>query len=112
MPKKMPKRLKAKWVKALRSGEYLQGSGVLKDMIGEEALYCCLGVLKACVPGLQAARENAKIPSGGVCDKNSLLNFTQAARLGVSSEIQNHLAHMNDTGKSFDTIATYIEENL
>jgi len=37
----MDKRVKAKWVKALRSGKYKQGRGALKTKNG----YCCLGVL-------------------------------------------------------------------
>jgi hypothetical protein len=37
----MDKELKAKWVAALRSGEYKQCSGKLYDGVG----YCCIGVL-------------------------------------------------------------------
>ncbi len=40
----MNKRLKAMWVKALRSGEYPQGGGV---MLSDSGKYCCLGVLCA-----------------------------------------------------------------
>lgn len=39
----MDQALKAKWVEALRSGEYKQGSGVLFDTYAGS--YCCLGVL-------------------------------------------------------------------
>jgi hypothetical protein len=39
----MDKKLKAKWVKALRSGKYAQGQTVMfNDNTGA---YCCLGVL-------------------------------------------------------------------
>lgn len=38
----MPKAVKDKWLKALRSGKYKQGQGMLRD---DEGGYCCLGVL-------------------------------------------------------------------
>lgn len=38
----MNKKLAMKWVKALRSGEYKQGTGKLNDGQGN---FCCLGVL-------------------------------------------------------------------
>lgn len=34
--------LKAKWIEALRSGEYKQGYGALRD---DDDTFCCLGVL-------------------------------------------------------------------
>ena len=37
----MNPKIKARWVKALRSGEYEKGRGVLK----QDGKYCCLGVL-------------------------------------------------------------------
>jgi len=44
---KMKKRVKKEWVKALRSGDYRQGTGKLKFTTDEEGdLYCCLGVLR------------------------------------------------------------------
>lgn len=47
---KLPKEFTEKWLKALRSGEYEQGEGMLKDNIPSEIdthetyCYCCLGV--------------------------------------------------------------------
>lgn len=38
---KMNKKVKAKWVKALKSGEFKQGKNTLKN----NGKYCCLGVL-------------------------------------------------------------------
>lgn len=38
----MNKKIKAKWVKALRSGKYKKGIGALKT---DEGKFCCLGVL-------------------------------------------------------------------
>lgn len=40
-PKKMNPEIKARWLAALRSGEYIQGHQRLRDGDG----YCCLGVL-------------------------------------------------------------------
>ena len=42
---KMNPEIKADWLTALRSGEYKQGKGFLKNEDGETARYCCLGVL-------------------------------------------------------------------
>jgi hypothetical protein len=38
---KMKPKIKKLWLKALRSGEYEQGTGALRDL----SFYCCLGVL-------------------------------------------------------------------
>jgi hypothetical protein len=49
MSNSMPLDLKNKWVTALRSGEYQQGTG---KMYNEETnTYCCLGVLEHIVNG-------------------------------------------------------------
>jgi len=42
MPKRMNKKVKDLWVKALRSGDYKQGRGHLRDRNNN---FCCLGVL-------------------------------------------------------------------
>jgi hypothetical protein len=39
---KLPPDLKARWIEALRSGRYKQGTGRLRSFYDE---YCCLGVL-------------------------------------------------------------------
>lgn len=42
----MKNNIMKKWVKALRSGKYKQGTGTLKQYNrNEEAKHCCLGVL-------------------------------------------------------------------
>lgn len=98
--KSMNKRLKAKWLRALRSGEYAQGNGRLKD--GKR--YCCLGVLLAVKGGVEVGRYGlyGHLPAKHSC--------------GLSDEIQETLAGMNDgrLGKpySFTQIANFIEKNL
>lgn len=42
----MNKRIKSRWLRALRSGKYRQNTGCLKDIDHEgNAYFCCLGVL-------------------------------------------------------------------
>jgi hypothetical protein len=93
--------IKAQWVEALRSGEYQQGSGMLKyyDDEIDEARFCCLGVLCDILghePGV-----DQQYPSGSVLDEVGLL--------GSYAKV---LAHFNDKGDSFEQIADYIQENL
>ena len=101
----MDKELKAKWVEALRSGEYEQADGVLKCDTG----YCCLGVLRE-VAGPDSMRED---------DHELLLHREDADRIGIDYAMQKRLSHMNDGWQkgeirkhSFAEIADYIEANL
>lgn len=87
--------LKAKWVAALRSGEYRQGQGVLKTSKGE---YCCLGVL-CDIRGIELDPD---------ADHGSLYDSFLA--LGVS---WGAFVSMNDTnGLTFNEIADHIEKTL
>ena len=43
----LPWRFKKAWIKALKSGDYIQGTGALRrsiDINNSEIAYCCLGV--------------------------------------------------------------------
>ena len=97
---KLPKKVKAKWVKALRSGKYLQAVSTLRGKIvggrnDGKTGYCCLGV----------AREI------GLTKKRSGQEFV--VHTFLPDEIQGDLSSFNDVGeKSFKWIANYIEENL
>jgi len=110
---RLPKEFKEKWIAALRSGEFKQNTdGYLQD---EENRYCCLGV--AC----KIAHPKLKIE--GLC-LIDIENFDQAQlkRIKVpsilkgdcseSDSVVQKLTTMNDSGKSFKTIAAYIEKNL
>lgn len=59
----MNQEIKARWVAALRSGEFEQG----KDYLCEDGKYCCLGVLSelAVRDGVIAPAEAIDVPSGG-----------------------------------------------
>jgi len=45
IPNKLNTETATRWVAALRSGNYQQGSCTLRRMVGGESEWCCLGVL-------------------------------------------------------------------
>lgn len=119
---KMPAKLKKKWLKALRSGEYGQIDGHLCDGNGS---FCCLGVLEHV-----AMRGEVE-----VCDTGEFLDmpsndFLKYARIKVESvheepiwcdETQNitnggidmvSLATLNDQGRTFQELAKVIEQKV
>ena len=104
----MDKKLKAKWVKALRSGKIEKGRGALLD---DKGAMCCLGVLgRIC----------------GIDDRWLIANAGSVAGTGfdwleqrIDRETVDLLADMNDgynkrysRPRSFKQIANYIEKNL
>lgn len=96
--------IKAKWLAALRSGEYQQGRGCLRRGSKEFPQFCCLGVL-------------AVIQNGVFDGSDFFLNSNFSA--GLTREEQVTLADMNDGAsqyydsgqRSFSQIADYVEEN-
>ena len=97
----MDAELKAKWVNALRSGDYRQAKGALKYAGG----FCCLGVL--C--DLQGANfDNIKQQFGTLSLCHSPSDFLGTVPDGIRTKV----AEMNDYGASFLEIADYIETNL
>lgn len=128
----MNPKVKAKWLAALRSGEYKQGTGVLRtDYTGEDK-FCCLGVL--CDLAVQEGVTTLTRTNGGV------YSYAQdGGGLGVTGTLPkvvrewaevttdnplvkwksgNRYAHysltqLNDReGLSFDEIADVIEDSL
>lgn len=94
----MDKKLKVKWVKALRSGRYKQTTHEMKNADG----YCCLGVLRQIMHrGSKAEDENKFI----LCKAHQ-------NEAGLTRRQQDRLADMNDDGKTFKEIADYIEAKL
>lgn len=98
--------IKAKWIAALRSGDYAQTRGVLRGARG----FCCLGVLCDVVApdgwdmcnGYYDHHTRETMPSDSI---------SQLA--GISHQDANTLASMNDEyGASFQQIAEWIEERL
>lgn len=87
--------LKAKWVAALRSGEFEQE----REYAGKGKKLCCIGV-GGYVAGV---RPIPTVVGTHEC----------AAALGLSQDAQVHLVRMNDLdGQSFFEIADWIEKNL
>jgi hypothetical protein len=94
----MKKHHARKWIKALRSGKYKQGTNYLcKD--GE---YCCLGVLDEIFPEMEL--------NGG--SDTTLKNYSKIglrAADGFIPDSQESLADLNDIGYTFDEIADIIQ---
>jgi len=111
---KLPKAVKAKWVKALRSGEYKQGIGHLEQQDYNHAdekidpvKYCCLGV--ACHIGLTQRRKPADKNASTCGDSKPEVVSTKF----LPSKVQDFLAEKNDDSKwGFEKIADWIDENL
>lgn len=108
----MDKKIKAKWLKALRSGEYKRGKEFLYQVCGDEHRFCCLGVLAhiaSPVPWRRAPGHSGVYMFNG---KAGLLPVSFRNKIGLDEKAQDKLIGMNDGGKSFKTIANWIEKNL
>lgn len=121
----MNKEIKQQWVAALRSGDYRQGTGTLKNRRGE---FCCLGVLcdLAEKAGVVTWKDNAMYhgyasPSFGHLAINSTLPLevkiwadlnTRNPSVVYDSEYE-ALSSLNDVLKlSLNKIADVIEKQL
>jgi hypothetical protein len=94
---------KEKWLTALRSGEYKQGSRQLRNSDGR---YCCIGVYAVC-NGIEISKDGMNM-----LEKGSAVHYLPLQKQIGPGEVGN-LWSMNDAGgKSFLEIADYIEQNL
>jgi hypothetical protein len=106
----MKKDVAEKWVAALRSGNYKQGTGRLRN---NDKSFCCLGVLCDVL--------GRKFDEYGVVEETSVLlpkSVVEEAKMkndaGVIEEDPKGLAlwEQNDiANKSFNEIADFIEQN-
>lgn len=131
----MSKKLKTKWVKALRSGKYKQGNGALVEGLRDPSMdyatdlkHCCLGVL-ACEAGIPVNR----LLGHGVLSTKAAQRSSEAAAVGTfglgtwsgydaeaynsdlpetHTTLQRKLAAMNDNGTSFADIAKWIVKHV
>ena len=120
----MNKRLKKRWLEALRSGKYKQSRGQFKVTEEEHARqvanyfdkksaapvgYCCLGVLCEISPKLKKL-------VGPDWEDEGRFDRDAAAYAGLSDDLgyaQDTLIDLNDQHrKSFKQIANWIEKNL
>lgn len=108
---KLPKQVKAKWLKALRSGEYKKGVGKLKAGFVDDAdqisyKFCCLGV----------ARDIGLCERKKPSDKRDQCVDEYVSTKFLPLSIQEDLSEKNDGGASipwsFNKIANWIEKNL
>jgi hypothetical protein len=95
--KRLDPEVKARWLEALRSGQYKQGH----DALEYQGRYCCLGVLNAVCP---------QIPRDPGDDE--YLDEVIAESFGLTADQQRTLASINDDGREFTYIADYIEKHL
>lgn len=130
----MKQNIMKKWVRALRSGKYKQGTGTLKQYNSKgQAQHCCLGVLCELYNKEMKKNKKKSLPEK-VFDNDS--DFSHGySRFGTKKEdlpkeVMNWagiissigrfrdakfnadtLADLNDTGRKFKTISNIIEKN-
>ena len=124
----MDKYWKKKWVEALRSGEYKQGKGHLRnEVMDAEDTFCCLGVLCDIIPEVQWVRveedsnhiqyhiaRHEDLEDGTVLPRSvaSLVGFPDGNPDIMYSFNRTTLAEENDKGMTFEEIADLIEEQF
>lgn len=108
--------VKAKWLEPLRSGKYQQGTHGLKNGLGNNHAFCCLGVL--CNISKLGFWDDVVYRTEKGCSVSwlpepvtswALIEESPEAGIG---EIQRKLSQMNDGGSTFSEIADWIEANL
>lgn len=102
----MTDEFKTRWLAALRSGDYAQGTGALRH----DGRHCCVGVA---LDLLDPSRWHGC--DWGACDSGSLpRHHGDPLQLGGHKPwtVENQLASMNDDGVSFGGIADWIEANV
>jgi hypothetical protein len=117
---KLDPEFKAKWIAALRSGEYKQGEMSLCRETPEGKEYCCLGVGYRVAKGFDPPDTNTGYISGNHIDIEGvpeLLVGSGGTRLNeptfLGNSVRFHLANkLNDKGVPFSEIADWIEVNL
>lgn len=114
---KMNHVVKKKWLRALRSGDYQQGTKYLRSTRCGELKHCCLGVL--CELFLQENNSQKWHQDGEVFYLDGwrgvlptpVMKWAELATTQVKVE-ETSLVRLNDDGTSFEEIADIIEEYL
>lgn len=131
---KLPLDIKKKWVDALRSGKYIQGSGSLFEIFRAhneptKKTYCCLGVLGSVCGVEEDFLENNEFFTDLHIDRHLIPK--DVWEFSANEQLQQMLADNNDgnivkeTGSeeigkarvaykraTFEELADWIEENL
>ena len=123
---KMNQTVKEKWLQALRSKEYEQGHGCLKESVydscysGYQDKFCCLGVLTDLYiqennldwssHSESLFYEGLPVPDSFVCSWAGLEYANPEIK--IDKPFADSLAEMNDHGYSFEEIADVIEQQL
>lgn len=115
------KRLKDKWIKALRSGKYEQAQGYLRVEEDGVEKFCCLGVFCDIIASEKWICEDLLYSKKYSYEGKSafpdltFINFVKLKKVD-EYEVEQQFAHlaenMNDKGKTFKQIANYIEKYL
>ena len=124
----MPEETMKKWLTALRSGEYKQGTGALEVSTKGDSHYCCLGVLQHMLDGAVEYDEYGNGPLGvpsqkwcknnfvRFCDENGRVDNSPCPvpvlniRISPNSGDYHTAASANDSGYTFSRIADALEE--
>lgn len=109
--RRLPKTFKAKWLKALRSGGYRQGSGYLVEDISGNDHHCCLGVAAdVCGVNGRFGFEDvlATVPFE-LPDPKRLPSLLLQQYDSAEPNLPTLLSMMNDHGSSFEEIANVID---
>lgn len=115
----MKQAIAKEWVAALRSGEYKQGTGQLRDL---ENQFCCLGVLCNLHAKAKPKFAAKQLEQEAYGDESAVLPKIVQNWSGIREpmgEFNNgrvkseycDLAGMNDSGEDFEYIADFIEKN-
>lgn len=104
---KMNSEVKQKWIDALRSEEYEQGTKLLHY----SNKFCCLGVL-CDISNLSKWKNALNGESYYYMHDNTYLPEEVMVYADISFDMTEELARMNDTGYTFNQIADYIEEKF
>lgn len=94
-----------RWVEALESGEYEQGTAQLRTTNNK---WCCIGVWCNIIDPTAWQRDNC----GEWRWHGDRSYAPQTSAKGLSSQDQSNLASLNDRGQSFRAIASVIRQDL
>ena len=105
--------IKQAWLTALRSGNYQQGQGYLRQ--GDQ--YCCLGVLcdlygKAVGPEWEGSDQYGSDCVHSIHGSEVVLPVKIMIWAGLEDRNPLDLAAHNDNGSTFEELANIIEEGL